>query len=85
MTALFFFDNCHIILRLLPGNTVTQHTGITVTSHIEETKLFNYRSIRNQMTISHLTLNLVAVAAAIILARPDKIRCYKTFADKLAA
>lgn len=52
---------------------------------VEETKLFNYRSIRNQMTISHLTLNLVAVAAAIILARPDKIRCYKTFADKLAA
>lgn len=52
---------------------------------IEETSLFNYRSIRNQMTISHLTLNLVAVAAAIVLEKPDKIRCYKTFADKLAA
>lgn len=52
---------------------------------IEEASLYNYRSIRNQMTISHLTLNLVAVAAAIVLDKPDQIRCYKTFADKIAA
>ena len=52
---------------------------------IEETNLYNYRSIRNQMTISHLTLNLVAVAAAIVLDMPDKIRSYKTFADNIAA
>jgi len=51
----------------------------------EDTTLCNYRSVRNQMTIAHLTLNLVAVAAAIILQQPDKIRCYKTFADELAA
>jgi len=51
----------------------------------EDTTLCNYRSVRNQMTIAHLTLNLVAVAAAIVLQRPDKIRCYKTFADDLAA
>lgn len=52
---------------------------------IEDTALCNYRSVRNQMTIAHLTLNLVAVAAAIVLQQPDKIRCYKTFADDLAA
>ena len=51
----------------------------------EELSLYNYSAIRNKMTIAHLTLNLVAVAAAIILEQPKKIRCYKTFADKLTA
>jgi len=51
----------------------------------EDTTLYNYRAIRNQMSIAHLTLNLVAVAATIVLKRTDKIRCYKTFADPLAA
>jgi len=51
----------------------------------EDTTLYNYRAIRNQMSIAHLTLNLVAVAATIVLKRPDKIRCYKTFGDPLAA
>ena len=51
----------------------------------EELSIYNYRAIRNKMTIAHLTLNLVAVAAAIILYQPEKIRCYKTFADKLVA
>lgn len=37
------------------------------------------------MSIAHLSLNLVAVAAVIILGKPDTIRCYKTFADQLAA
>lgn len=51
----------------------------------EDSALYNYRAIRNHMTIAHLTLNLVAVAAAIVLQRTDKIRCYKTFADPIAA
>jgi len=48
---------------------------------VEEVSQFKYRSIRNQMTIAHLTLSLTAVAAAFILERPDKIRCFKTLAD----
>jgi hypothetical protein len=52
---------------------------------VEDTTLYKYRSIRNQMSIAHLSLNLVAVAAVIILRKPDRIRCYKTFADELAA
>jgi hypothetical protein len=47
----------------------------------EDVTITNYRSVRNLMTIAHLTNNLVAVAAAIIIDRPDKMRCYKTFAD----
>ncbi len=50
-------------------------------SEVEEVAQYKYRSIRNQMTLAHLSLSLTAVAAAIILERPDKIRCYKTFAD----
>jgi hypothetical protein len=48
---------------------------------VEEVSQYKYRSIRNQMTLAHLTLSLTAVAAALVLERPDKIRCYKTFAD----
>jgi hypothetical protein len=52
---------------------------------VEEMSIYKYLSVRNQMTIAHLTLNLVAVAAAIVLEQPDRIRCYKTFADRSAA
>ena len=52
---------------------------------VEDTTLYKYRSVRNQMSIAHLSLNLVAVAAAMVLRRPEQIRCYKTFADPLAA
>lgn len=48
---------------------------------VEQTTHFNYRSIRNQMTIAHLTLALTALAAAVILKLPDKIRCFRSFAD----
>ena len=48
---------------------------------VEEVSQYKYRSIRNQMTVAHLSLSLTAVAAALVLERPDKIRCYKTFAD----
>lgn len=33
MTASFFYDNCHIISRQLPGDIATQHPGLTETSH----------------------------------------------------
>ena len=46
----------------------------------EQTSHFNYLSIRNQMTIAHLTLSLTALAA-MILKRSDKIRCFRSFAD----
>ena len=53
----------------------------------EQTTHYKIRSIKNQMTIAHLSMSLVAYAAAILLNQPDKIRCYRTFAvpdDKLA-
>lgn len=47
---------------------------------VEETSCYNYRAIRNQMSIAHLSLSLTALAAAVILERPENIRRYKTFA-----
>jgi ABC-type proline/glycine betaine transport system permease subunit len=38
------------------------------------------RAIRNQMTIAHLSMSLIAYAAAILLDQPEKIRCFRTFA-----
>lgn len=48
---------------------------------VEQTTHFTYRSIRNQMTIAHLSLVLTAIASALILSRPDKICCYRSFDD----
>ena len=47
----------------------------------EQTTHYSYTAISNQMTIAHLTASLIAVAAAIHLEQPDKIRCYRTFAE----
>ena len=47
---------------------------------VEQTTHYNKRSIKNQMTIAHLSLCLVAYAAALLMKQPDKIRCYRTFA-----
>jgi len=47
----------------------------------EQTTHYSYTAISNQMTIAHLTASLIAVAAAIYLEQPDKIRCYRTFAE----
>ena len=46
----------------------------------EQTTHYKLRSIQNQMTIAHLSMSLVAYAAAILLNKPEKIRCYRTFA-----
>ena len=48
---------------------------------VEQTTHYKMKSIKNQMTIAHLSLSLVAYAAAILLKNPDKIRCYRTFAQ----
>jgi len=47
----------------------------------EQTTHYSFTAISNQMTIAHLTASLIAVAAAIHLKQPGKIRCYRTFAD----
>ncbi len=46
---------------------------------VEQTTHYKLRSVKNQMTIAHLSHSLVALAA-VHLQRPDKIRCYRTFA-----
>jgi transposase len=51
---------------------------------VEQTTHYSLNTVRNQMTIAHLTASLIAVAAAILLKQPEKMRCYRTFA-KLAA
>ena len=48
---------------------------------VEQTTHYGFTAIKNQMTIAHLTASLIAVAAATLLGQPDKIRCYRTFAD----
>lgn len=49
---------------------------------VEQTTHYQMKSIKNQMTIAHLSMSLVAHAAAILLKQPEKIRCYRTFAHR---
>ena len=47
----------------------------------EQTTHYALKTVRNQMTIAHLTASLIGVAAAILLKQPEKMRCNKTFAQ----
>jgi len=47
---------------------------------VEQTTHYKLRSVKNQMTIAHLSQSLIA-PAAVQLQRPKKIRCYRTFAQ----
>jgi transposase len=47
---------------------------------VEQTTHYKMKVIKNQMTIAHMCLSLVAFSAAILLKQPDKIRCFRTFA-----
>jgi hypothetical protein len=47
----------------------------------EQTTHYSFTAISNQMTIAHLTASLIAVAAVIYMKQPNKIKCYRTFAD----
>lgn len=49
----------------------------------EQTTHYSLKTVRNQMTIAHLTASLIGVAAAILLKQPEKMRCHKTFAQLL--
>jgi len=46
----------------------------------EQTTHYKLRAIKNQLTIAHLTMSLIAYTAATFLKMPDKIRSYRTFA-----
>lgn len=48
----------------------------------EQTTHYKLKSIKNQMTIAHLSMSLIAYTAAIFINQPDKIRCYRTFAEQ---
>lgn len=49
---------------------------------VDQTTHYKLRSVQNQMSIAHLTMSLIASAAAILLKRPEKIRCFRTFAQE---
>ena len=61
--------------------TVEQYFSRLGDREAEQTTHYGFTAISNQMTIAHLTASLIAVAAGIELKRPDKIRCYRTFAE----
>ena len=48
---------------------------------VEQTTHYALKTVRNQMTIAHLTASLIGVAAAILLKQPEKMRCHKRFAQ----
>jgi transposase len=60
--------------------TVEQYFARLGEREAEQTTHYKTVAIKNQMTIAHLSLTAVAVAAAVLLKQSDKIRCYRTFA-----
>jgi hypothetical protein len=65
--------------KIKERQTVEQYFSRLGDREAEQTTHYRLRSVKNQITIAHLTLSLVALAA-VQLGRPESIRCYKTFA-----
>jgi len=61
--------------------TVEQYFARLGDREAEQTAHYGQTAVKNQMTIAHLTASLIAIAAAIHLELPEKIRCYRTFAE----
>jgi len=61
--------------------TVEQYFSRLGDREAEQTTHYGFTAISNQMTIAHLTASLIAIAAGVLLKQPEKIRCYRTFAD----
>lgn len=61
--------------------TVEQYFSRLGDREAEQTTHYGFTAISNQMTIAHLTASLIAVAAGVLLKQPEKMRCYRTFAD----
>ena len=59
--------------------TVEQYFSRLGPAEADQTTHYHLKSVRNQMTIAHLTQSLVALAA-VSINRPEYIRCYRTFA-----
>jgi len=59
--------------------SVEQYFARLGTREAEQTTHYKLRYVQNQMAIAHLTMSLVAHAAAILMNQPDKIRCHRTF------
>ncbi len=49
---------------------------------VEQTSHYKLRSVQNQITIAHLSMSLIAKAAAVLMQQPEKIRCFRTFAKE---
>jgi len=65
--------------------TVEQYFSRLGDREVEQTTHYKLRTVQNQMTIAHLSMSLVAAAAGILLKQPDKIRCFRTFAERPSA
>ena len=71
--SLFYKNTCNL------RTEVERYFARLGDRELEQTTHYKMRSIKNQMTIAHLSLSLVAHSAAILMEQPDKIRCYRTF------
>lgn len=63
--------------------TIEQYFSRLGDREVEQTTHYKLRTVQNQMTIAHLSMSLVASAAGILLKQPEKIRCFRTFAETL--
>jgi len=58
---------------------VEQYFARLSNREFEQVSNYSFKVIRNHLTISHLSMSLIALAA-VSMGRTNKIRCYKTFA-----
>jgi len=72
-------DSAHYASKYAMRITVEQYFSRLGPIEADQTTHYKLRTVRNQITIAHLTLSLIALAA-VSINKPENIRCYRTFA-----
>jgi len=72
-------DSAHFAREYARRITVEQYFSRLGPIEAEQTTHYKLRTVKNQITIAHLTQSLIALAA-VSMNKPESIRCYRTFA-----
>jgi len=72
-------DSSHFAREYARRITVEQYFSRLGSIEAEQTTHYKLRTVRNQITIAHLTQSLIALAS-VSINKPENIRCYRTFA-----
>lgn len=88
-----YLDITHDARSIVPRNSLLYKKNLKLRTEVEryfarlgereaeQTAHYQLKTVQNQLAIAHMSMSLIAYAAAILIQQPHKIRSYSTFAN----